>query len=286
MKPNFMIAMSFLFALSAGAAFADDIAKELPEAVDIMKKFDSMPYVSTGEKVEAAGEVAFCSSIVKRKQQENLALLQAALKDRPAIAALLRDLDFKGTPTRTVERAVNEDGKRPVFFFSDTVVHILAKNGGTYQDRFATLKEIKPGDFVLSTTAHVIDDVRYHQRCWAFVTAKTESKLPAQAPMGVIIYQNKAGETQNLLSTLDPKLSLYARVNGEQGDTWAPVACKDLKLGAELFSPKDEGLEGRCQFAATFRPQSHKDLEAMNLDVELTGAYFVGPLGAQILVQN
>ena len=95
-----------------------------------------------------------------------------------------------------------------------------------------------------------------------------------------------AGEAQNLYTSSDPRLSIYARVKTGEEETWAPVACTDLKLGAELFSPKDEGLQGRCQFAANYRAVMNKENEASNLDVDLTGVYFVGPLGAQILVLN
>lgn len=290
--------LTFGFAISAFivgncAVGADEDLKDFQE---ILKKYDDMPYSEKAADPKFLPEKAlgfpFCLAVVLRQGEERKEMVRSFLKGNPTLQGYFDD--FEISTRLQYERAIPSGKKdektgefqRPLFFGPDTKVRsIKVGKDGSLSEGDGPIQGVAAEDYVLSTTAHLLEDSRYHEVCWARVHNTLSKEIAQGGKLGSIHYVGKQDNGVKVVSTLDPLLTLYVHLPDRQGIERLP--CDKLKLNMELVSPVvgDDKVSGACRFAIVDSTTVAASATSVyNLDVELTGTYFIGD--SQILVHH
>lgn len=271
---------------------------------EIKAQFEEMPYSEN----EAPYGTPFCYSVVERKREENRRVLQALSEGNPSATAILDEADFVSpspealakkaprtftsakmaeTDSESATGAREESGEsaRPGFWAKGTQVQTLTiSQDKSFAEETSAISEVKAGSYVLSSTSFLIDDPRYQRTCWAEVTKVHEEKIGANREYVRLLYDDKSGTQIELDTAFDSGLEIFSKLGSE---SFGPVSCLQLKRNGVLFSPDEvDPNAGECVFSAKTNQTTDKEQVFYNLDVALTGVYFVGPLRGQILIRN
>lgn len=284
----------------AGNVSADDINPDLRDYADILKKYDDMPYSEkvTGKNKlpESAFKHPFCLAVALRQAQEKSEILRESLKSNPTIQTYYNEFEIiprlpqKGSEPTPVMDAEGKVPGRPTFFGADTPIVSIKVNlqDGSISEGSGILKDVEEGDYVLSTTSMLIkDDPRYQKTCWARVHKVHSSEVKQGQRLGTLFYSGEEeGKINKVVSSLLPQLSFYVKTPGGGVERMSVQKLRPAPKSTEFVSPHPD-KEGSCWFSANdFKSLAAEPTALLNLDVELTGIYFIGEFGSQIPVHH
>ena len=273
------------------------------------KALKDLETVYEDTKGEAHTKIPFCEAIRRHHEKHNKLRLTKELSDKAELKKLFSDMRHSFPSyeiLRTRAPRMLDGNVRPAYFHGDTPIFHVAKRTDTgFEDGTIKIKDLKPGDYVLSTTAHLFDDPSFKRDCWARVSALVTSTVKgkgAKEPLkiGIMSWEGKldvpAEEQPTVVISLSPYLSFYTPAKAAEKTAWVRAGIrqvklgnteiKKIKLGDILYSPTKDLTEGNCTFASIHTEPIDDDITFYNADIELTGFYQIGGLGSQIGIVN